>query len=45
MIFLVAVRFEVDAHGWASADLRRLGDALDGFDARVGVGARDEADA
>ena len=45
MTFPVVVRFEVDADGLAYADFRRPGGALDGVDARVGVGARDEVDA
>ena len=45
MIFPVVVRFEVDAHGRAYDDFRKPGDALDGFDAREGVSARDEVDA
>ena len=45
MIFPVVVRFEVDAHGRAYVDLRGPSDALDGVDACVGVGARDEVDA
>ena len=45
MIFPVEVLFEVDEHGRAYADFRRPSDALDGVDARVAVGARDEVDA
>ena len=44
MIFPVAVRVEVDEHGWAYNDFCRLVEALDGVDARVEVVVHDEVD-